>query len=144
MSQQGPKKYAFLWCHRWHQIAQSGSLNMDPSIRESPAKLNMWSCPDKFGWRNSEHASLTCSLPRFVISSQQSLIAAGEECNKSDVTSTPCFWLANHNYWSRWFAISSLPPICSPSFSFMGEVGNKYITKLRSENLFSWADTEPC
>lgn len=43
MSQQGPKKYAFLWCHRWHQIPQSGSLKsyMDPSLRESPAVLNM-------------------------------------------------------------------------------------------------------
>jgi hypothetical protein len=27
--------------------------------------------------------------------------------------------------WSRWVAISSLPSICSPSFSFIGGVGKK-------------------
>jgi hypothetical protein len=27
--------------------------------------------------------------------------------------------------WSRWVAISSLPTICSPSFSSMGGVGKK-------------------
>jgi hypothetical protein len=36
-----------------------------------------------------------------------------------------CFWLTNQNDWSKWFAISSLPPICSPSFSLMGEVWKK-------------------
>jgi hypothetical protein len=45
-----------------------------------------------------------------------------EKCNKFDLTAVPYFWLANHNDWSRWFAISSLPPICSPSLSCMGGV----------------------
>jgi hypothetical protein len=39
-----------------------------------------------------------------------------------DLIATPCFWLANHNDWSRWSAISSLPPICSPPFKFYGWV----------------------
>jgi hypothetical protein len=32
---------------------------------------------------------------------------AGDECNKYDLTAGPCFWLVNHNDWSKWFAISS-------------------------------------
>jgi hypothetical protein len=44
-----------------------------------------------------------------------------KECNKYDLTDAQCLWLlAHHNDWSRWFAISSPPPICYPSFSFMG------------------------
>jgi hypothetical protein len=40
------------------------------------------------------------------------------------LTAAPCFcWLANHNDSSRWFAISSFPPICSPHFSFLSGVG---------------------
>jgi len=35
--------------------------------------------------------------------------------------------------WSRWVAISSLPPICGPSFSFMGRVRKKKRTKLKCE-----------
>jgi hypothetical protein len=37
----------------------------------------------------------------------------------------PCFWLTISFDWSRWVAISSLIPICSPNFSFMGGVGKK-------------------
>jgi len=40
-----------------------------------------------------------------------------------------CFWSAHHNDWSRWLAISSAPPICFPSFSFIGGVAKEYITK---------------
>jgi hypothetical protein len=38
---------------------------------------------------------------------QQSCASAREECNKYDLTDAPCFWLAKHNDWSKWFAISS-------------------------------------
>jgi len=34
------------------------------------------------------------------------------------------------NDWSRWFAISRLSPICSPSFNFTGGVGGGKKTKL--------------
>jgi hypothetical protein len=40
------------------------------------------------------------------------------------------------NDWSRWFAISSSPPICYPSFSVMAGVAKKYITKLGCEKYF--------
>jgi hypothetical protein len=33
-------------------------------------------------------------------------------------------WL-NHNDWSKWFAISSLLPFCSPGFDFLGGVDKK-------------------
>jgi hypothetical protein len=51
------------------------------------------------------------------------------------LTAAPCFWLANHNDWSMWFAISSLPPICSPSFLFYGW-GCKKVTKLGCKKYF--------
>jgi hypothetical protein len=38
-------------------------------------------------------------------------------------------WLPHHNDWSRWFASSSPPPLCCPSFSFMGGVAKKEITE---------------
>jgi len=44
---------------------------------------------------------------------QQIHVPIREECNKYDLTVTTCFWLVNHNDWSRWFAISRLSPICS-------------------------------
>jgi hypothetical protein len=48
-----------------------------------------------------------------------------EECNGYDLTITSYLSLVNHNDLSRWFAISSLPPICSSSFRLMGGVGKK-------------------
>ncbi len=47
----------------------------------------------------------------------QSLIHAGEECNKYDETSTSHFLFVNHNDWSRCFAITYLRPICNPNIS---------------------------
>jgi len=32
---------------------------------------------------------------------------AKEKCNKYDMNVVPCFLLANHNDWSKWFAIST-------------------------------------
>jgi hypothetical protein len=46
------------------------------------------------------------------------LCTCREECNK--YVCSRCFSLAHHNDWSRWFAISSLPPTCYPNLSFMG------------------------
>jgi hypothetical protein len=60
---------------------------------------------------------------------QQSLTLVIEECNKYDLTVVLCSSLDNHNDWFWWFAISSLLAICSPNFSFMGEIGkSKYLT----------------
>jgi hypothetical protein len=56
----------------------------------------------------------------------------GKRCNNNSHCIKECnlitghhFWLAYHNDWSRWFAISSAPRICCPSFSFMGGVAKK-------------------
>jgi hypothetical protein len=38
------------------------------------------------------------------------------------LTDTYYFCLVREFDWSRWVAISSLPPICSPNFSFMGAI----------------------
>jgi hypothetical protein len=59
-----------------------------------------------------------------------------KECNKYDLTDAQCFWLAHHNNWSKWFAISSPSPISYPSFSFLGGTAKKYITKLGCEKHF--------
>jgi hypothetical protein len=59
-----------------------------------------------------------------------------KECNKYDLTAAQCFSLAHHNDWSTWFAISSSPPICCPSFSFIAGVAQEYITKLGCEKYF--------
>ncbi len=57
-----------------------------------------------------------------------------------------CFWLAHHNDWSIWFAISSPPRICCLGFSFIGGVAKEYITKLGCEKYFRrvtyWAPLE--
>ncbi len=58
----------------------------------------------------------------------KALTPAREACNKYDLTAAPPVF-----DWSRCFAITSLLPICSPSFSFMGGVGKRYITKLGCE-----------
>ncbi len=48
-----------------------------------------------------------------------------EECHEYDLTAASYFWFVNRTDSFRWFAISSLPPICSLSFCFMGGVGKK-------------------
>jgi hypothetical protein len=53
-----------------------------------------------------------------------------------DLTAAQCLWLALCNDWSRWFATSSPPPICGPSFSFMAQVAKMWITKLGCEKHF--------
>jgi hypothetical protein len=46
------------------------------------------------------------------------------------------------NDWSRWFAISRLPPICSPSFNFTGGVGGGKKLNLNVQNNFAESHTE--
>jgi hypothetical protein len=73
------------------------------------------------------HGCSVCDLAQFAV--------AGKRCSKQDGASAPAeksvirswlligvFWLAHHNDWSRWFAISSPPHICCHSFSLMGGV----------------------
>jgi hypothetical protein len=44
------------------------------------------------------------------------------------------FWLVHHDDWSRWFAISSSPPIFCPGYSCMGGLTKKYIKKQESKH----------
>ncbi len=50
------------------------------------------------------------------------LCTCKKESDKHDLIVIQCFWLAHHNDWSKWFAITSPPPISCPSFCFMGGV----------------------
>ncbi len=59
-----------------------------------------------------------------------------KKCNKYDLTIALYLWLVDHNDWSMWFAISNFPPICSPSFDFMGRVEKIQIIKLGWEKHF--------
>jgi hypothetical protein len=71
-----------------------------------------------------------------LVKGATALCTCRKECNKYDLTATQCFWLAHHNDWLRWFAISSPPPICCLSFGFMGGVAKEYISKLGCEKHF--------
>ncbi len=84
-------------------------------VRAFPAVLSMWSSSVKLDEEKSKCASLAqenCfgaaqlqSLPWLVKGAAMLRIC------------TQCFWLAYHNDWPRWFAISSYPPICYPIFA---------------------------
>jgi len=114
-------------------------------LRASPAVLSMWSCSVKMDEETPTNACSThknglgsansCRLP-WLVKGSAPLCTCKKECNKYDLTAAQCFWFAHHNDWSRWFVISSPPPICCPSFSFIGGVANEYITKLGCEKYF--------
>jgi hypothetical protein len=82
----------------------------------------------------------------WLVKCSATLCTSQKECNKYDLTAAQCFWLAHHNDWFRWFVISSPPPICYPSFSFIGGVAKEYITTLGCEKYFCrvtyWAPLE--
>jgi hypothetical protein len=62
------------------------------------------------------------------------------------MTAAQYFWLVDHNDWSRWFAISSPPRICSSSFCFIGGIVKRKRANLRHLILLSrvtyWAPLE--
>jgi hypothetical protein len=51
----------------------------------------------------------------WAVKGVESCAPARKECNKCDLTAAPCFWLANHNDWSRWFAVGNLPHLFAAS-----------------------------
>ncbi len=94
-------------------------------LRASPTMLCVWSCTVKLdeeknptcaGLAQEIGFSSVCNWARCRgwLTVQQ----PAEKSNKYDVTAAQCFSWTHHNAWSRWFAISSFPPICCPSFSF--------------------------
>ncbi len=99
---------------------------------------------------NSKHASLAHERKGFWLSIIAQFVMAGvrkalqtlctceKECNKLDLTATQCFlispWYDSHRTdLSRWFAISSPPPIC---YLIMSGVAKKQKTKLGCEKYF--------
>jgi hypothetical protein len=87
-------------------------------LRASPPVLSMWpyrgwgkvkTC--RFGSGNWFLLSIMYSLPSLA-KGAATLCTCRTECSKCDLTSSQCFWLVYHNDWSKWFAISSSPPIC--------------------------------
>ncbi len=119
----------------WYRWAKNG-LNWR-TIRASPAVLSMLSYTVKFDEKKSKYAGLAQGIG-FGWASLHSLGSLGwlakgaatlctcrKDCNKYDPICGQCFWLANHNDWPMWFAISSPSPICCPSFSFMDGVAKK-------------------
>ncbi len=53
-----------------------------------------------------------------------------------------CNWPGGPADWGRSVAISSLPSMCSPSFSFMGGAEKKKESKLGCDNIFARSHTE--
>ncbi len=99
---------------------------------------------NKIGWRKvqifwfgSRKWFWLCIIEQFAKASKSwtNCCAPAEKSYKYDLTAAQGFWLDHHNNWSRWFAIGSSPPICCPSFSFMGGVEKKKL-KLGCEKHF--------
>jgi hypothetical protein len=87
-----------------------------------------------------------CTAQLLLVKGAATLCTCRQESDKYDLTAAQYFWFAHHNELSRWFAISSLPPICYLGFSFMGGVGNKvynytWIWKLY---IFAGSHTQHC
>jgi hypothetical protein len=80
----------------WHHDTVLEQLLHRCSVCE-PANENSMSKHCQFG------SALSCTvLLRLVRGTQQRWTLAREKCNKYDLTTIPCFWLANHMDCSRW------------------------------------------
>jgi hypothetical protein len=72
----------------------------------------------------AQHNFTVCQW--WLVKGAAKLYTYTKECNKYDLTAAAQrLSLAHHNDWSRWFAISSPPPIRCPSFNFIGGVAKK-------------------
>jgi hypothetical protein len=84
--------------------------------------LCIWGCTLKLDQEKSKHAGLAehnCKILQWLVKCAETLCTCRKECRKYDSTGAQWFWLAHHTDWCTWFAISSHPPICCSSFSFM-------------------------
>ncbi len=100
-------------------------------LRASPAVLSMWSCRVQL---EEESQNVSIWLRKMVLAQHNCTVwwRAQRHCPPAEKSVINMIWLllsvflsAHSNDWSRWFAISSPPPICCPSFSFMGGVAKK-------------------
>jgi hypothetical protein len=91
-------------------------------------------------------AQHNCARLPWLVKGAGALCTCRKECNKYEPIAAHCFWLVHHNDWSRWFAISSPPPIWCLGLSLMGGVVKEHISKLGCEKYFSsvtyWAPLE--
>jgi hypothetical protein len=126
-------------------------LNLNLVIRSSlvvrsmsPSMLKLDEEQPNICWFSSGKWFCSCMFCRIWLGwhkRKQSCARAGEKCNKYDLTATPCFWLADHDDWSKWFGTP--PPVCSVSFSFMCRVAKKVNNlNLDVENIFAGSRTQ--
>jgi hypothetical protein len=119
----------------------------------SPAVLNMWPLHSKLDDEKWKHAPVW--LRKIVWALHCYTVRGG--CELAHQRFAPatektvikwCDWLLlSVSDWSKWFAITSLSPICSPSCgSFMGRVAQKWISTLGCEKYLCrvtyWAPLE--
>jgi hypothetical protein len=110
----------------------------------------IWSCRGKNGWRKSNICwfdsgkwfwlSMIVQVAVAGLGAQQGCAPApkNKKCNKYDLTTAQCFWLVDHNNWSRWFAISSPPHLFAVTVSvLLVGVAKEYITKTWMWKIFS-------
>ncbi len=91
-------------------------------LRATPQVLSMWPCKLKLDKEKLKHASLAQQNgfgPTFL----HSLLRLVEGTAKP----ITCCWLCRLIDWSKWITVSTLAPICNPSFSFVAGVGERSI-----------------
>jgi hypothetical protein len=71
-----------------------------------------------------------------LVKSAAKICTCREEYNKYDMTRAPCFWLANHNDWSRWFAVSSSHLFAVPISVLRVALGKSKQLNLDVKNIF--------
>jgi hypothetical protein len=111
----------------WVSSATDISITLiNSNVLASPMVLTMWHLHIKIVWPNkmllTQRFCKTWLRLLIIGTAKRNRYVPEKSVNKYDSTIS-CFWLANHNDWSRWFAISSLPSFCSLSFRFTSEVG---------------------
>jgi hypothetical protein len=102
-------------------------------------QIKIWWRKVKTYWFGSTKCFLVqrfCTVSGGLERTLQTLTPAREECNKYDLTAAPSFWLANHDDWSRWFAISSLLPVFAVPVLLLWVGLGKKKTKLGCEKYF--------
>jgi hypothetical protein len=62
-----------------------------------------------------------CTIVQLAVASERrnTIVHLQKECNKLHLTTAQCFWLVDHNDWSRWFAISG-PHVYAVSVLLVG------------------------
>ncbi len=110
---------------RYSQSIFNGTQYVTPDSKIYCEKGKMCRCSSlEIGFS----APNSCSLPRLVKGPTQ-LCTSQKECN--ELLQTGAQYWSMRVIWSRWFAISSPPCICSSSFSFIGGVVKRKTAKLK-------------